>query len=157
MTLSEIKNLKEERGFTIVELLIVIVVIAILAAIVIVSFNGVQNNAKTQSSKASAASVQKKIEAFNAQTGNYPVATTYANFLTELNGQTSSTILGSGITLGTPVNTSTTTVGIYRCSTATTAMSVTWYDYLGGAIVAAADGLKINFNGTCGGTWTQLT
>jgi prepilin-type N-terminal cleavage/methylation domain-containing protein len=37
---------KQNRGFTIVELLIVIVVIAILAAFVIVSFRGVQSRAR---------------------------------------------------------------------------------------------------------------
>lgn len=36
----------KQRGFTIVELLIVIVVIAILAAIVIVAYNGIQERAK---------------------------------------------------------------------------------------------------------------
>ncbi|MBJ58617.1 hypothetical protein CL689_00720 [Candidatus Saccharibacteria bacterium] len=35
-----------KRGFTIVELLIVIVVIAILAAVTIVAYNGIQNQAK---------------------------------------------------------------------------------------------------------------
>ena len=42
----------KKSGFTIVELLIVIVVIGILAAITIVSYNGIQNrskNAKTVS------------------------------------------------------------------------------------------------------------
>lgn len=41
--------LKETRaaGFTIVELLIVVVVIAILAAITIVSYNGIQERAKS--------------------------------------------------------------------------------------------------------------
>lgn len=37
---------RQTEGFTIVELLIVIVVIAILAAITIVAFNGIQNRAK---------------------------------------------------------------------------------------------------------------
>ena len=37
---------KKQTGFTIVELLIVIVVIGILAAITIVAFNGVQQRAR---------------------------------------------------------------------------------------------------------------
>ena len=39
-------------GFTIVELLIVIVVIAILAAITIVAYNGIQNQAKAAAAHA---------------------------------------------------------------------------------------------------------
>jgi len=71
MTLSEIKNVKKDRGFTIVELLIVIVVIAILAAITIVAYNGVQNRAKTSAGQAGANSVVKKFEALNAIKGVY--------------------------------------------------------------------------------------
>lgn len=37
---------KNKNGFTIVELLIVIVVIGILAAITIVAYNGIQNRAQ---------------------------------------------------------------------------------------------------------------
>lgn len=40
---------KDKSGFTIVELLIVVVVIAILAAITIVAYNGIQNRAKKSS------------------------------------------------------------------------------------------------------------
>lgn len=66
MTLSKIKKMKDERGFTIVELLIVIVVIAILAAITIVAYNGIQNRARTTEAAANAKEVLNKAETFNA-------------------------------------------------------------------------------------------
>lgn len=70
MTLNNIKT--KNRGFTIVELLIVIVIIAILAAITIVAYNGIQNRAKTSSDQSLVNSVQKKAEAYNAITSQYP-------------------------------------------------------------------------------------
>jgi len=54
------------RGFTIVELLIVIVVIAILAAITIVAYNGIQNRAKTSAGQQLASNIAKKIEIYNS-------------------------------------------------------------------------------------------
>lgn len=61
-------------GFTIVELLIVIVVIGILAAIVIVAFNGVQNRAQNSSRLAEMKSWQKLFEGYKAVNGNMPVS-----------------------------------------------------------------------------------
>lgn len=51
-------------GFTIVELLIVIVVIGILAAITIVAFNGVQNRARNTSVQSDVTNYGKKISEF---------------------------------------------------------------------------------------------
>lgn len=64
-----------QKGFTIVELLIVIVVIGILAAITIVAYNGVTNRANAASALSAANSVDKKAEAYNAEIGRYPVLT----------------------------------------------------------------------------------
>jgi prepilin-type N-terminal cleavage/methylation domain-containing protein len=66
MTLNNIKTIKKDKGFTLVELLIVIVVIAILAAITIVAYNGIQTRANASTAKSNAESVQKVAEAFSA-------------------------------------------------------------------------------------------
>lgn len=55
--------MKRHSGFTIVELLIVIVVIGILAAITIVAFNGVQNRARAQTVNSDLTMLNKAIHA----------------------------------------------------------------------------------------------
>lgn len=60
------------RGFTIVELLIVIVVIAILAAITVVAYTGVQSQAKTSQIQANLKSAYIALEAYKAEHGEYP-------------------------------------------------------------------------------------
>ncbi len=63
------------RGFTIVELLIVIVVIAILAAITIVAYNGIQNRAKQSAAQSALSQANKKILAYAVQNSDtYPTS-----------------------------------------------------------------------------------
>ena len=80
MSLNQIKAMKSQKGFTIVELLIVIVIIGILAAIVIVAYNGITNRAKASKTQSTVANIVKKAEAYNAENGTYP--TTLATLLT---------------------------------------------------------------------------
>lgn len=60
------------KGFTIVELLIVIVIIGILAAITIVAYNGIQNRAFNARVQSDIKNVQKIVENYNAINGSYP-------------------------------------------------------------------------------------
>jgi prepilin-type N-terminal cleavage/methylation domain-containing protein len=62
------------HGFTIVELLVVIVVIAILAAITVVAYNGVQARAYGVVITSDLANIVKKIEFYKVDNGAYPTA-----------------------------------------------------------------------------------
>lgn len=61
------------RGFTLVELLIVIVIIAILAAITIVAYNGVQNRANDAVIASNANAISKIMTMYQSDNNNYPM------------------------------------------------------------------------------------
>jgi prepilin-type N-terminal cleavage/methylation domain-containing protein len=65
-------KLSRQKGFTIIELLIVIVVIGILAALVLTSFAGVQARARDTERQTDVNSIAAQLEAYYANTGNYP-------------------------------------------------------------------------------------
>jgi prepilin-type N-terminal cleavage/methylation domain-containing protein len=67
-------NLK--LGFTIVELLIVIVVIAILASISVVAYNGIKERARHTSIQSDIRQVHRLLELYHADHGTYPVTGT---------------------------------------------------------------------------------
>lgn len=69
---------RQSTGFTIVELLIVIVVIGILAAITIVAFNGVSNKAKVAAAQSSLNGAKKQVEIARTTNGTdaYPLSMT---------------------------------------------------------------------------------
>lgn len=63
------------RGFTIVELLIVVVIIAILASITMVAYNGITKRANDAKRQADISNARKLVEAYYALNGSYPVTT----------------------------------------------------------------------------------
>lgn len=65
---------KQADGFTIVELLIVIVVIAILAAITVVAYNGIQERARTTAVNSDLATIQKAMLMYRANHGILPLS-----------------------------------------------------------------------------------
>jgi len=134
----------KQAGFTIVELLIVIVVIAILAAISIVAYNGIQNRGKNSAAKSAAATVVKKAELYNTEVGYYPIG------MSALTGATSTATYkldGIVYTGGQSSSTPTNAVVFYACGSgnpvdtnAITSSNVTggriyYYDYQSSTIL----------------------
>lgn len=93
--MKKVVNIKQ--GFTIVELLIVVVVIAILAAITVVAYNGIQNRAYDTSVQADLNNIAKQILSFNAKEGRLPQGSTD---LSTLDLKASSRAYGIGMLSG---------------------------------------------------------
>ncbi|HEX7483538.1 MAG TPA: prepilin-type N-terminal cleavage/methylation domain-containing protein [Candidatus Saccharimonadales bacterium] len=71
-----LRDKHHQNGFTIVELLVVIVVIAILAAITIVAYNGIQTRAQISTIQSDLSAATKKTELFkiNSTSLSYPIS-----------------------------------------------------------------------------------
>lgn len=72
----------KQLGFTIVELLVIIIVVGILASIVIVSYNGVQNNARDTSVQSDLDNAAGHLETYRTASSN--IAQTYPDTTTKL-------------------------------------------------------------------------
>ena len=134
MSAENLKKLKNEKGFTIVELLIVIVVIGILAAIVIVAYTGVTNRANQSSAKGNAESVQKVAEAYNADNGSYPTLAQVTGTWTN-----QSTRLPANVTVNSTQPDGSTSADkngqhIYYLNKGTTGGCIVYWDVVAGAI-----------------------
>ncbi len=103
----------KQKGFTIVELLIVIVVIAILAAITIVAYNGIQNRAADSAIVSDLASLKKKIDLYKVDNNElYPSGA----------GQSTLTPLGFTASKSAYAQTPTTDNNLWYCRNSTQLM-----------------------------------
>ena len=62
----------KKKGFTIVELLIVVVVIGILASIVTVAYSGITQSARDSKRQADMKSIESALELYHIDNGGYP-------------------------------------------------------------------------------------
>ncbi|MFZ2125295.1 MAG: prepilin-type N-terminal cleavage/methylation domain-containing protein [Candidatus Saccharimonadales bacterium] len=141
----------QARGFTIVELLVVIVVIGILAAITIVSYSGITNRANTAAGKSDSSAVLGKIGAYLADT-QYGAPTSYGS-LTNSAATASYAVTGMNFTTASgnkdmtafrPTGIATDALDFYLCGTTGSATAVSTY---GGATtgINVVSGVKIGY------------
>lgn len=116
MKVHQMINRNTKAGFTIVELLIVVVIIAVLAAITIVAYNGMQNRAKNSAAKSTAATVSKKVQTYHTLKGSYPAGITKAAFFGELDDYAESTITDTTIVGAPSAANGNTTVRVETCT-----------------------------------------
>ena len=128
---------QKKSGFTIVELLVVIVIIGILAAITIVSYTGITAKANTAKAQSNAQTVQQVVEVMATDnSGVYP-ATAAA-----INTYSGTTKVPAGITVvpgGTAVNAANGLTSVsYACVATTTTGpclgtggKITYWDFTG--------------------------
>ena len=153
MVLNKMKSIKRNSGFTIVELLIVIVVIGILAAITIVAYSGITARANSTKAQSNAESAQKVAETYNADTGAYPFTAA------ALNAGSTSTKMPSGAqaTPDTGASPATTWVGTGAANGTTDGLTRVAYACTAAATTGPCNGLggRINwwnFAGSAVGT-----
>jgi len=155
-----LKNIKQQ-GFTIVELLIVIVVIAILAAITIVAYNGVQNRAKATSAQAAANNAVKKAELYNTEKSYYPATAAALTGASQSDTFQLTGVTVDGFALTTTPPTSPATIGFRACiagsspanqtaigASAATGNVITYWDYSANPAAKATKAVGNVGNGT---------
>lgn len=108
---------RDSKGFTIVELLIVIVVIGILAALVLNSFRGVQERARDTERRTDINAQASQLELYYQDQGGYPLFTGQINtdswITTNMQGADLAAWRAPGFSTNTMVNSATPTKDQY--------------------------------------------
>ncbi|TCI79897.1 prepilin-type N-terminal cleavage/methylation domain-containing protein [Exiguobacterium sp. SH0S1] len=93
MIWQDAKQLKDERGLTLVELLVVVVILGIIAAIAVVAIGGIIENSKKD---AMVADAKQMVSAAKLHTASNPEATSLTFITTTVSGEDTDTTQGDG-------------------------------------------------------------
>ena len=82
------KNMRNQRGFTLIELMIVVAIIGILTAIAFPLYANIQARARVAKAQADTRTLASAVVVFSAHTGALPAALTNLTAATTVNGVT---------------------------------------------------------------------
>ena len=89
--------MNRSKGFTLVEILIVVIILGILAAIVIPQFTEASNNARESALSSDLQTVRSQLELYKVQhLENYPTAATFVSQLTSRTNQAGTVMPADG-------------------------------------------------------------
>ena len=95
------KILKTNKGFTLIELMIVVAIIGILAAIAVPNFQSYQAKARQSEAKISLGTIHSQEVAFNAEYGGYITALDAIGYISSTDAGTESGVLDKSTAAGT--------------------------------------------------------
>jgi len=68
---------RKKKGFTLVELMVVIIILAVLTAIAVPSYMALRNKARTAAAQSEMRNIATALELYNADKDTYPAVTTW--------------------------------------------------------------------------------
>jgi prepilin-type N-terminal cleavage/methylation domain-containing protein len=91
MRLAAQRSGRNNRGFTLVEILIVVIILGILATIIIGLFSNATKDASTGALRDNLRSVRSALQIYMAQHGSYPATNTFEQQMTQFSDSTGAT------------------------------------------------------------------